>query len=341
MRVAVYYNNKDVRLEERPKPKVGPGELLMRTIACGICGSDVMEWYRVPKAPLVLGHEATGEVVAVGDGVGGYAPGDRIFVSHHVPCMTCRYCLAGHHSVCETLRRTNYDPGGFSEYIRVPAVNVERGTYRLPPELSYEDGVFIEPLACVVRGQRMARLQPGQSVLVVGSGIAGLLHVQLACALGAGRVVATDLSDYRLAAAKRLGAEGVLHAREDVPHRLRELNDGRLADLVITSTGAPQALAQALRSVEPGGTILFFAPTEPGAEIPLPFNDLWRNEVTMTSTYAGGPVDILEAIELLRAGRIRTREMITHRLPLAETGKGFQLVARAQDSIKVVVEPQR
>ncbi len=313
----------------------------MRTVACGICGSDVMEWYRVPKAPVVLGHEATGEVVAVGEGVEGYGVGDRIFVSHHVPCMTCRYCLAGHHSVCETLRRTNYDPGGFSECIRVPAINVARGTYRLPPELSYDDGVFIEPLACVVRGQRMARLEPGQSVLVLGSGIAGLLHVQLAGALGAGRVVATDISEYRLAAAKRLGAEAVIHASEDVPHRLRDVNEGRLADLVITSTGAPQALAQALRSVEPGGTILFFAPTEPDAEIPLPFNDLWRNEVTMTSTYAGSPVDILEAIELLRAGRVRVGEMITHRLALAETGKGFQLVARAQESIKVVVQPQR
>jgi L-iditol 2-dehydrogenase len=341
VRVAVYYNNRDVRLEERPVPRIGPGELLMRTAACGICGSDVMEWYRVPKAPLVLGHEATGEVVAVGEGVEGFAVGDRIFVSHHVPCMTCRYCLAGHHSVCETLRRTNYDPGGFSEYIRVPAINVERGTYRLPPEMSYEDGVFIEPLACVVRGQRMAGLRPGQSVLVLGSGIAGLLHIQLACALGAGRVVATDLSEYRLAAAKRLGAEAVIHGREDVPRRLREVNEGRLADLVIASTGAPQALAQALRSVEPGGTILFFAPTEPGAEVSLPFNDLWRNEVTMTSTYAGSPMDILQALELLRAGRIRVREMITHRLPLAETGKGFEIVARAQDSIKVVVEPQR
>ena len=127
MRVAMYYNNNDVRLEEMPKPKIGPGELLIKAIACGICGSDVMEWYRVKKTPRVLGHEMTGEIVEVGEGVNQYKVGDRVFVSHHVPCNTCRYCLSGHHTACETLHTTNFDPGGFAEYIRVPRINVDRG----------------------------------------------------------------------------------------------------------------------------------------------------------------------------------------------------------------------
>jgi L-iditol 2-dehydrogenase len=335
----MYYNNRDVRLQEHPRPRAGRGELLVKVMASGICGSDVMEWYRLPKAPLVLGHEVTGEIVEVGEGVGSFRLGQKVFVSHHVPCMVCRHCLAGHHSVCETLSRTNFDPGGLAEYVRVPAINVAHGTFILPPEISYEEGVFIEPLACVIRGQRMAGLRPGQTVLVLGSGMAGLLHVQLACASGAGKVMATDLSPYRMEAARRLGANAVFRGSDDVPGRVREANGGRLADLVVTATGAPRALEQAFRSVEPGGTILFFAPTDPGASITIPFNDLWRNEVTMTSSYAGSPAEILQAIELIGAGRVRVGEMITHRLGLEAAGKGFMLVAEAQDSIKVIIEP--
>ncbi len=157
MRVAMYYNNRDVRLEEMPVPSIGPGELLVRIKASGICGTDVMEWYRVKKAPLVLGHEISGEIASVGEGVEHFRIGDRVFVSHHVPCNSCRYCLSGHHSVCDTLRQTRFDPGGYAEYIRVPKINVELGTFLLPDELSFEEGSFIEPVACIVRGQRIAR----------------------------------------------------------------------------------------------------------------------------------------------------------------------------------------
>jgi len=342
MRVAVWYNNKDVRIEEMPVPQIGAGELLVRVEACGICGSDVMEWYRLNRAPLVLGHEIGGQVVAVGDGVEGYKEGDRISAAHHVPCNTCHYCLSGHHTVCDTLRRTNFDPGGFAEYLRLPAINVNRGVFLLPDTVSYEEATFIEPLACVLRGQRRAHLQPGDSVLVIGSGIAGLLHVQLARALGAGRVIATDINDYRLETAQRFGAEAIINAREDVPARLRELNQGRLADLVIVCTGAVSAITQALKSVERGGTILLFAPTEDGVTIPISLNELfWRNDITLTTSYAGSPADHQVALELIRAGSVPVSKMITHRLSLAETGLGFQLVANPQNSIKVIIEPQR
>jgi L-iditol 2-dehydrogenase len=341
MRVAMYYNNRDVRLEEMPMPQIGPGELLVKVMASGICGSDVMEWYRIKKAPLVLGHEIAGEIVEIGEGVKQYQVGDRVFVSHHIPCNTCRYCLNGQHTVCETLHNTNYDPGGFAEYLRVPRLNVDRGVFLLPDEVSYEDGAFIEPLACVVRGQRVARLQPGQTVLVLGSGISGLLHIALVRALGAGRIVATDVSEYRLNAAQRLGADVVIRAQEDVPARLRQANEGRLADLVIVCTGAFPAFLQALQSADRGGTVLFFAPTEPGIDLPVPVNDFWRNGITLMPSYGNSPLDAMVAIELIRARRVPVGEMITHRLSLAETGLGFQLVAGAGESIKVIVEPQR
>jgi L-iditol 2-dehydrogenase len=341
VRVAMYYNNRDIRLEELPTPQIDPGELLAKVMASGICGSDVMEWYRIKKAPLVLGHEITGEIVEIGTGVDRYQVGDRVFVSHHVPCNTCRYCLNGQHTVCETLHTTNYDPGGFAEYLRVPALNVDRGVFVLPDEISFDDGTFIEPLACVVRGQRLAGLALGQTVLILGSGISGLLHVAIARTSGAGRIIATDISEYRRAMAQRLGADTVIPAQEDVPARVRQANDGRLADLVIVCTGAFTAFEQALQAVDRGGTVLFFAPTEPGGSLPIPVNEFWRNGITLLPSYGGSPQDIMIAIDLLRARRVPVHDMITHRLGLAETAQGFQLVAQGDKSIKVIIEPQR
>ena len=341
MRVGMYYSNRDVRVEEMPVPQIGPGELLIRIEASGICGSDVMEWYRRNKVPLVLGHEIAGEVVEVGQGVEQYKKGNRVSASHHVPCNTCRYCLKGHHTVCDTLRQTHFDPGGFAEYVRLPAINVDRGVYLLPDEVSFEEATFIEPLACVFRSLRMARFQPGGTVLIMGCGIAGLLHVQLAKALGAGRIMATDIVESRLEAARKCGADVVLHAKGDVPSRVREVNDGWLADLVLVCTGAKSAQLQGMESAERGGTVLFFAPTDPGVTVPLSINDLFfRNDITLTTSYAGSPGDHVEALELIRLGRLRIKEMITHRFGLADIGEAFRLVAEARDSLKVIIEPQ-
>jgi L-iditol 2-dehydrogenase len=337
----MYYKNNDVRVEEMPVPKVGPGELLVKTHASGICGSDVMEWYRIKKAPRVLGHEITGEIADVGDGVKNFEIGHRVFVSHHVPCNTCHYCLNGYHTACETLQRTNYDPGGFAEYIRIPSINVESGVYVLPDAMTYEEGTFIEPLACVIRGQRLAGIKAGQTVLVIGSGISGLIHIALARALGAGRVIATDITELRLQAARRLGADEVINAKEDVPGRLMELNENRLADVVIVCAGSLPASTQALQCVDRGGTVLFFAVPEPGVMVPVPMNDLWRNEITLLTSYGASPVDLDSAINLISKGRVALSEMITHRLTFDEGQKGFQLVAEAQESIKVIFEPQR
>lgn len=342
MRVAMYYNNRDVRVEEMPVPKIGPGELLIRVEASGICGSDVMEWYRVHKAPLVLGHEIAGEIVEVGDGVTRYRVGDRVSAAHHVPCNTCCYCLNGHHTMCDTLRQTNFDPGGFAEYLRLPPINVDRGVCLLPDEVSFKEGTFTEPLACVLRGQRKAHIQPGQCVLITGAGISGILHLELARAQGAGRLIATDVVPYRLDMAQQFGAEVVIHAEDDVPARVREANDGRLADRVIVCTGATSAVHQALQSIDRGGTVLFFAPTNPGVTIPISIDELFfRNDITLTTSYAGSPADHVTAVELIRSRRVRVHDMVTHRLGLAGSALGFQLVAQAQDSMKVIIEPQR
>jgi L-iditol 2-dehydrogenase len=341
MKVLMYYSNSDVRVEDMPVPRIGAGELLVKVFASGICGSDVMEWYRIKKAPRVLGHEIAGEIVEVGDGIKKYKKGDRVFVSHHVPCNTCYYCLNGYHTACETLHNTNYDPGGFAEYVRIPGINVESGVYILPEVMSYDEGTFIEPLACVVRGQRLARIQPGKTVLVIGSGISGLIHINLARALGAGRIIATDITEYRLNAAERFGADAVINAKDNVRKRLLELNENRLADTVIVCAGALSASTGALTYVDRGGTVLYFAVPEPEVMVPVPMNDLWRNEITLMTSYGAGPLDLDIAMQLLSSRRVNLNDMITHRLSFREGGTGFQLVAEANESIKVIFEPHK
>ena len=342
MRVAMYYNNRDIRVEELPRPMIGPGELLVKIQASGICGSDVMEWYRIGKAPLVLGHEIAGQVAAAGAGVRAFKAGDRVVATHHVPCFNCHECLTGHETVCDLLLSgTHFDPGGFCEYVRLAPVHVERGTWKIPDRVSYEAATFVEPLACVLRGQRTAGLKAGGSVLVLGSGISGLLHVHLASVSGAGFIAATDLTDYRLQAATRFGASAAYRADQDVAARFKADNHGRGADLVIVCASAKAAFQQALAAVARGGTILFFAPTAAGETLPLAVNDLfWRRDLTITTTYAGAPADCVAALELIANGRVRVEEMITHRFALADTVCGSTLVAEGRESIKVIIKPQ-
>lgn len=342
MRVAVYHNNEDIRIEERPVPSIGPGEILVRIRASGICGSDVMEWYRVPKAPLVLGHEVAGDVAETGEGVEHLSVGDRVVVSHHVPCNTCRYCLAGDHTACHTLHTTNFDPGGFAEYVRVPALQTERGVLVLPEHVSYEEGSFVEPLGCVVRAQTRAGIRPGSTVLVVGSGVSGVLHIRLARALGAGRVLAADVSEHRLDWARRAGADAAFDAAaagEGLPELVRGANAGRLADLVLLCTGAPPAIAQGLACLESGATFVFFAPPPPGEPHPMPVAELWRREVTVRTAYGAAPADLSMALDLIATGTVRVSDFVTHRLALDDTSTGFGLVAGAGESMKVIVEP--
>ncbi len=342
MRVAVYHSNSDIRIEERPVPEIGPDEILMRVRASGICGSDVMEWYRVPKAPLVLGHEVAGDVTEVDGGVDGVRVGDRVVVTHHVPCEACHLCEAGHETACETLHTTNFDPGGFSEYVRVPPLQTDRGVLVLPDDVSYEDASFVEPLGCVVRSQERAGVRPDDTVLVIGSGISGLLHIRLALALGARRVFATDVSPYRLGWARRSGAAEAFDAiatGEELPALVRDANDGRLADLVLLCTGARTAIPQALDCLEPGATFVFFAPPPPDEPLEMPMAELWRREVTIRTAYGAAPGDLARALELIESGEVRVGDLVTHKLPLDEIERGFQLVADASESVKVIVEP--
>ena len=339
MLAAVYYNNKDVRIQEMPKPEIAADELLVKVMACGICGSDVIEWYRVPKSPRVLGHEATGIIEKTGEKVTQYKVGDRVFVSHHVPCNRCQYCLKGHHTACETLHTTNYYPGGFSQYIRVPKINVEYGVYRLPLDMSYEEGTFIEPLACVIRGQKLAAIREDDTVMIIGSGISGVLHTQLAQLKGIQKIVVADINPYRLKLAEKFGAHHTINAKENLPQKLREINRGKPADQVVICTGANQAALTALECVDKGGTILFFAVPDPTVKIPVPINQFWRNEITIKTSYGAAPNDLEESLRILSQKKVNVIDMITHKLSLQQAAEGFRLVAEGGASLTVSIEP--
>ena len=340
MRVAVYYSNSDVRPDERPRPTIGPGELLMRIRASGICGSDLMEWYRKPKAPIVLGHEVAGVVEAVGEGVEAFAVGDRIVTTHHVPCNRCRYCLTDRHSVCPTLHSTTFDPGGFAEYVRLPAINVDRGTFHLPDNVTFDEGSFVEPLACVVRGQRLTGVRPGDSVAVLGSGVSGILQIQLARATGAGRIIATDISEPKLQLAMKFGADVALKAdAPNIVEKIVEANRGNHIDRVLVCAAARSALEQALEIVDLGGSVLFFAPLLPEETLDYPAHDLWKRGISIVHSYAGPPADMQVALDLIANKRVDVANMVTHRLPLEKTQEGFQLMREATDALKIIIEP--
>jgi len=323
MKTAVYYNNNDIRIEERPKPKINKGEILVKMRASGICGTDLMEWYRIKKAPRVLGHEMAGDIVESRSDK--FSVGQRVFVSHHVPCNQCKFCLSGNHTACEMLHKGNYDPGGFSEFVRVPEINVENGTYLLPDDVSYEEGTMIEPLACVVRAQRIIGVSEGQTVLIMGSGISGLLNIKIA-KLKKAHVIATDIIDYRLNMAEECGADEVFNANVELNVK---------ADRIIMCTGAMPAFEAAFRYIDRKGIIMLFA--IPNRNISIPVEDFWRNELGIVSSYGAAPVDLEEALGLISDGKIDVSDMITHRLKLEDIQKGFKIAGEAKDSLKVVL----
>lgn len=325
MKVAVYYNNHDIRIEERPVPTIHDGEILIKVRASGICGTDVMEWYRIKKSPRVLGHEIAGEIAESKSSK--FHKGQRVFVSHHVPCNKCKFCLEGNHTACETLHNGNYDPGGYSEYIRVPKINVESGTYTLPENVSYAEATMVEPLACSIRALKLLNIKKGHTVLVLGSGISGLLNISFAKYLGA-YVVATDINDFRLEKAKEYGADRVINATENIDFK---------ADRIIVCTGAKSAVDTAFKCVERKGIILFFA--IPSTNVEIPIVDVWRNELTITSSYGAAPIDLQEALILISERKINVGDMITHNLPLVNIQKGFNIVLEAKNSLKVVLVP--
>ncbi len=322
MRVAHSITAREVAIEERPDPVAGPGEAVVRVLACGVCGSDVSDDWVARKVPAVLGHEICGEVVALGPGALAPAIGTRVVVHHHAPCGECRRCRRGHETLCERFRDSALDPGGFAELVRVPA--------ELTPELlaigdvDVERATFVEPLACVLRALDRAELRAGDSLLVVGAGTGGLLAIAAAHARAVDVVWVREPQAERLARAVALGADR--HGNE-------------LVDVALVCTPAPAAIAAARAALAPGGTLGLYAPPQPGADgLPLDGFALYREEVDVRASYSAGPRDMVAALALIAAGTIDPAPLVTHRLALEQTAQALEL-QRSGAALKALVLP--
>jgi len=318
-------------------PVPGDHEMLVKVIACGICGSDIAEWYRLPRAPLVPGHELGAEVTMVGKSVSGFKPGDRVFVAPKVACGECYYCKQGQDPVCATIKERL--PGGFAEYVLIPAALVQTGTYLLPDHMTCDQSTFIEPLACVVRAQRLAGLQKDRTMLVMGCGMSGLLHIRLAKTLHCD-IIASDINKERLKLAQKSGAGRIIDASENTAD-LPAARNRKKADVVMLCTSSLAAVEQAWQWVDKGGAVVFFAVPEPDKKVIVPINEFWTKEIRILTSYYCGPPDIAAAIEFISRGEIIVNDMITHTLPLHEIVNGYQLVAEGKTSLKVIIRPNQ
>ncbi len=322
MRVARSHTLDEVRIERLPDPVPGPGEVVCEVLACGVCASDVTDWYVQAKLPAVLGHEPAGRVLAVGDGVVGVSPGDRVAIHHHAPCGECRRCRRGHETLCERFRATHLEPGGFAERVRVPGDLVDE-LLVLPEELDDASATLIEPLACVLRAQDRASLRPGDSLLVVGAGCNGLLNIAAAHARGIEVVWVREPRPDRRALAQEWGAEH--HGNE-------------LVDVAIVCTPRPEAIAAASEALAPGGALCLYAPPSPGAPLAVDGTALFMRELMVTASYSAGPEDMRAALRLLLERRVDPEPLITHRLGLEETDRALSLQRRGE-ALKAVVMP--
>ena len=338
MKAAVYYSQQDIRIEEMPEPEIGEDEVLVEMKACGICGSDLMEWYLKPRSPLVLGHEPAGVVVRIGKNVINLDVGDRVFVHHHVACLTCHYCLHGDYTLCEQFHSTNIKPGGFAEYFKVPGPNRQIDTLGIPLNLSFEEATLIEPVGCCLRAIKKCRIQVGDSVAVIGAGVTGIIHTALAKIFGASKAFVSDLFENRLAKAKMFGADITVNpTTQDFSRVVKTETEDRGADVAIVTAPTLEAYKTALNVCRKGGKICVFAPTMPGKTLEISPKELFFSEIQIIPSYSTSHLETREALELIRMGKINVKDLITHHFSLAETEKAFKTALESKESLKVML----
>lgn len=338
MKAAVYHGQLDIRMEEMPTPQINDDEILVQMKACGVCGSDLMDWYLKPRAPLVLGHEPAGTVAKKGKKVQKFSVGDRVFVHHHVACMTCHYCLHGDYTLCKQFHETNIKPGGFAEHFRVPAPNVQIDTLKIPEQLSYEEATLIEPVACCIRAIKKCNIQTGDTVAVIGAGATGLIHTALSKIYGATKTVVSDLVNFRLELAEQFGADATINPKDkDLTETVKAETDGRGVDIAVVTAPNLEAYKAGMSICRKGGKLCLFAPTGPEERLQISPKELFFSELQIIPSYSASHLETRTALQLLETNRINAKHLITHRFKLVQTAQAFKTALETRESLKVIV----
>jgi L-iditol 2-dehydrogenase len=338
MKAAVYYSQQDIRIEETSTPEIGEDEVLVEMKACGLCGSDLMDWYLKSRAPLVLGHEPTGIIAKAGSEVKQFNVGDKVFAHHHVACLKCHYCKHEDYTLCKQFHETHIDPGGLAEYFRVPAPNLKVDTLKIPETLSLEEATLIEPVGCCIRAFNKSSIQPEDTVVIIGAGVTGIIHTVLSKIFGASKTIVSDLIDYRLQMARKFGADVIVNPKnEDLKAVVNAETDGIGADLVVVTAPSLEAYKSGLRTCRKGGKLCVFAPTSPGKYLQISPKKLFFSEIQIIPSYSTSHLETRKALELMKTGRLKVKELITHRFRLADAAKAFKTALEVKESLKVIV----
>jgi L-iditol 2-dehydrogenase len=326
---------------EIPVPEIGEGEILFKPMACGVCGSDVIGWNI--KGPGTFGHEPAGYVMKVGKGVTTVKEGDRVFIHHRVPCLTCHYCRRGHYTLCKDYKEYGFDPSAYAEFTRVKARHVRTDVIQLPDEIPFEVGCLIEPMATMWRLMTRAGIHGGDTVLVMGAGALGLSAVQVAQRFGAAMVINTDFNEWKLEYSRALGVDLVIDrskvSEQEAAERIRSLNHGRLADVVVVIPPMVSVLEEGIRMTEKGGRVSQFGPTGPGELLTIDPNEFFFKEITYASSYSSSPLDTKEVAEMIFQGKLKVQHLITHHFRLDQILEALALKKEAEHSLKIVVHP--
>jgi L-iditol 2-dehydrogenase len=346
VKVARFHAPGDIRLEDVPEPQPGPGEIKIRVRNCSTCGTDVKIYkfgHHHIRPPRVMGHEIAGEIAELGEGVTGWAPGDRVQVIAAIPCGQCEECTRGRMTVCPNQESMGYHyEGGLAQYMIVPAkVLAVNGLNRIPEGVGFAEASVAEPLACVLNGQELARVGEGDDVVIMGSGPIGCLHVRLARARGAARVFLVDLNADRLKMAADLvhPDEAICSAEVDVVDVVMKLTEGRGADVVITAAASGAAQQQALQMAARQGRISFFGGLpKDNPIIQCDSNLVHYRELTIVGANGSSPAHNARALQLIAEGAVPVADLITHHLGLTEVMDAIDIVSRGA-AIKVTIEP--
>jgi L-iditol 2-dehydrogenase len=338
MKAAIYYSPEDIRIEQVPVPEIGDDEILIQMKACGICGSDLMDWYLKTRAPLVLGHEPAGIVAKKGKKVEDFDIDERVFVHHHVACMTCHYCVNGDYTLCDTFHKTNIKPGGFAEYFKVPALNLKLDTLRIPKKLPFEEATFIEPVGCCIRALNKCRLKQGDSVAIIGAGSTGLIHTALSKIYGSTTTIVSDLFDHRLSCAKRFGADITINPKnDDLKKIVKTATNDIGVDIVVITAPSVEAYKAGMEICRKGGKLCIFAPTSPNKSMEVSPKNLFFSELQIIPSYSTSHLETRAALQLIDSGKLKVKELITQRFGLEETAQAFKMASNSEKSLKVIV----